>query len=221
MSRNLLLIIHGTVEVKLKMTRIFIILTISLILNGCCSFDKTDLEFDKQELRYFSDYKNGDTIFFESNLGDTDTIKIIGYQNEKLDKCGGLMTPQPSNTKWLTIQYLPTDIWHGTSQDMTKGTEVEIDYQRLLCITKYSNGNKTQYKINFKDFYSRMDSVIGEYHSETLKLNGVILSNYYEVEHGYPERITDVNHIEVVYWSDQDGLVAYKSKSGEIWTKKK
>ena len=153
------------------MTRTLTILTIFLILNGCCSFDKKDLEFDDNELSHFSNYEKGDTIFFESKSGDMDTIKVMGYQNEKFDKCGGFLSQQPYNTRWLTIQFLPNDNWHGTSQDMAKGGEIEIDYQGLLWITKYPNKKKIQYHINFKDFHSRMDSIIGQFHSEPLNSN--------------------------------------------------
>ena len=179
------------------------------------------MEFDKQELRHFSNYEKGDTIFFESNTGDIDTLEIMGFKNEKFDKCGGFMAPRPSNTRWLTIKHLPKDTWHGTSQDMSKDGIIEIDYQGLLWITKYPIDKTTEYSLDFKDFYSRNDSVIGQFYSEPLEINNLTLTNYYEVRHGYPERITDSTDIEVVYWTDQDGLVAYRNKGGEIWTMKK
>jgi hypothetical protein len=104
---------------------------------------------------------------------------------------------------------------------MTKGTEIEINFQGLLWITKYPIGKSIQYRIDFKDFHSRMDSVVGHFNSEPLELNNLTLTNYYTVEHGYPERIKDSTDIEVVYWTDKDGLTAYRNKGGEIWTKKK
>jgi hypothetical protein len=91
----------------------------------------------------------------------------------------------------------------------------------LLWITKYPIGKTIQYAIDFKDFHSTTDSVIGQFFTEPLDLNNLTLTNYYKVQHGYPERITDSIDIEVVYWTDQAGLVAYRNKGGEIWTKKK
>lgn len=41
-----------------------------MVLSGCCSYDKKDLEFNDKELAYFNDYKIGDTIYFQSNLAD-------------------------------------------------------------------------------------------------------------------------------------------------------
>jgi hypothetical protein len=197
-----------------------ILITVSL-LTSCCSIDKTDIEFNDHELKHFSYYKPGDTVFFESNLGDIDTIEIIGFKNEKYDKCGGIMQRRPSNTRWLTIKHLPFDKWHGTSQDMSKDGNIEIDYQGLLWITKDPINKTTEYNIDFKDFHSTTDTIIGEFHSDTLKLNNIILTNFYKIKHGYPERVIDLNDIEVLYWSDNDGLLAYKDKGGQTWTKKR
>lgn len=71
-----------------------------------------------------------------------------------------------------------------------------------------------------KDFHSNIDSIIGEFHTDTIKLNDLKVSNYYIVKHGYPERITEPQNIETIYWTDKFGLAAYRTKDGETWTKK-
>jgi len=202
------------------MKRVLIILLTAFFLSSCCSIDKKDIEFNDNELKHFSNYKNGDTIYFESNLGDIDTIEIIGFKNEKFDKCGGFMQRRPSNTRWITIKHLPMDKWHGTSQDMTKGGIIEIDYQGLFWITKDPIEKTTKYSIDFQNFHSTEDTVIGQLYLDTLKLNNIVLTNYYIVKHGYPDRVTKSDDIEVLYWTDRYGLVAYKNKSGQIWTLK-
>ena len=202
------------------MARILTIFTISLILTSCCSFDKSDIEFSHAELGHFSDYKNGDTIYFESNFGDIDTLEIIGFENEKHDSCFGLMAPKPSNSRWISIKHLPNDDWKGTTKDRSKPGQIKIDYQGLLWISKDPIEKTTEYRINFKDFHSVPDSVIGQYYSEPLTLNNIDLTNYYKVEYGYPERVSDSIDIKVVYWTDEEGLIAYQNKGGEVWTKK-
>jgi hypothetical protein len=130
------------------------------------------------------------------------------------------MAPKPSNTRWVTIKHLPQDNWHGTSQDMIKGGKIEIDYQGLLWITKLPIEKTIKYSIDFKDFHSSSDSVIGEFHTEALAINNITLTNYYKVKHGYPDRVTDPANIEFIYWTDKEGLIAYQNKGGVIWTKK-
>lgn len=201
------------------MTRILNLFTISLILTSCCSFDKNDIEFSDTELGHFSDYKKGDTIYFEGNFGDIDTMEIIGFENEKHDNCFGLIAPKPGNSQWIGIKHLPNDVWKGTRHDLSNTGQNEIDYQGLLWITKDPLEKTTEYRINFKDFRSVEDSTIGQYYSELLTLNNIDLTNYYKVKHGYPERVSDSIDIEVVYWTDKEGLIAYQNKGGQVWTK--
>jgi hypothetical protein len=197
---------------------IFIILTI--LASSCCSYDKNDFEFNNEELEHFSDYKIGDTINFESNLGDIDTITIVDFKTERNDNCSGFMAPMPLNGKWVQIKHLPIDKWHGTSQDMATGGKIEVVYQELFWITKFPTEKKTEYSISFRDFYSKSDTIIGEHHTDTITLNDLKISNYYIVRHGYPERVIEPKNIETLFWTDKFGLTAYKSKDGETWTKK-
>ena len=53
-----------------------------------------------------------------------------------------------------------------------------------------------------------------------MTLNDITLTNYYKLEHQYPERVSDSTDIEIIYWTNKEGLIAYKNKGGEIWTKK-
>jgi len=198
-----------------------IIIILTLIITGCCSIDPKDIEFNNSELAHFSEYQKEDTIYFKSNLGNIDTITIVGYESEKYDQCGGFMARLPQNTKWIKIKHLPIDKWHGTTQDMTNGGEIEIDYQGLLWITKYPISKTTEYSINFKDFHSSQNEQIGAFYTDTLTLNNIILTNYYIVKHGYPERVTEPENVETVYWTNANGLTAYKNKNGELWTKEK
>ena len=196
---------------------IFIILTI--FASGCCSFDKKDMEFNDKELAHFSDYKIGDTIYFQSNLGDIDTIMIVGFGTERNENCGGFMAPRPVNGKWVQIKHLPVDKWIGTSQDMTIGGKIDTVYQELLWISKHPTEKEVDYHITFKDFHSKFDTIIGEFHTDTVKLNDLNLSNYYLVKHAYPERITEPKNIESIFWTDKLGITAYRTKDGETWTK--
>ncbi len=196
---------------------LFVILVI--FISGCCSYNKSDLEFNAKELAHFADYKSGDIIYFQSNLGDIDTIKIVGFGTERNERCPGLNTPPPVNHRWLQIEHLPVDRWFGTSITEKK---TEVVYQELLSISKYPIETGVYYSISFKDFHSKIlpKSTVGEFHTDTIKLNNLNLTNYYLVRHGYPERITEPKNIEIIYWTDKFGLTAYKAKDGEIWTKK-
>ena len=197
---------------------IFIILT--LLITGCCSYDKKDFEFNENELTYFSDYRIGDTIYFQSNLGNVDTITIVGFLTERNENCGWFMAPRPINSKGVQIKHLPIDKWHGISQNMITGGKIEIEYQVLFWISKHPTEKEVKYSISFKDFHLNYDTIVGEFHSDTIKINNLKFANYYVVKHGYPDRITEPKNVEIVYWTDKLGLTAYRNKDGETWTKK-
>jgi hypothetical protein len=54
-------------------------LTFVLLLTACCQFeyDDKDFLFDEYELSFFDAYNVGDTIYFENQFGNIDTIQII------------------------------------------------------------------------------------------------------------------------------------------------
>ncbi len=195
-----------------------IIIILTLLISGCCSYDKEDFEFNTNDLKHFSSFKLGDTIYYESTNHNIDTILILNYDSEQHKNCGGFLGPRPINGKWIRIKHLPTDKWYGKTQE--EGKPTRIDYQSLFWITKYPLAKKTEYSISFKDFCSRYDTIIGDFHTDTIVLNGKQMTNYYIVNHAYPERVTDSTNIERVYWTDKDGLTAYMNKGGEIWIKK-
>lgn len=124
---------------------IFIILTI--LISGCCSYDKKDLDFNDKELAHFTDYKIRDTIYFQSNLGDIDTITIVGFGTVRNQNCGGIAR-RPVNGKWVQIKHLPVDNWFGTSRDMTTDGKIDTVYQELFWISKHPTEKEVDYAIN-------------------------------------------------------------------------
>ena len=131
----------------------YLLILFTIVISGCCNYNKKDLEFNNKELNHFSDYKIGDTIYFESNLNDLDTFMIAGFRTELNENCGGFIAPQPRNTKWVQIKYLPIDKWFGTSQNMTTRSKIDTIYQELFSISKNPTEKQVNYSISFKDFH--------------------------------------------------------------------
>ena len=199
-------------------------ISLIIFLSGCINYDysKKDFEFNKQDNDFFSAYNIGDTLYFKSNKNNIDIFTVIGFGMEQRKANGGLMNVFPINTKWIKIKHLPIDKWASVSIE-TPNNKVDTNYQGLFWITKKPTfKNVTSYSIDFKDFYTNpaTDSVIGEFHTDTIKLNDRLITDYYVIHHGYPDRVIDSNNIEVVYWTKANGLTAYKNKGGEVWTKK-
>ena len=201
---------------KLNLT----ILLLPIIVSSCCSYDRNKFEFSIKERTHFNKYRIGDTIYFQSNFGDVDTIAIIGIDSERYENCNGF-SHKPINAKWIMIKHLPVDKWSGTSQIKTNGSQPSINFQWLLSISKYPTDKKTEYQINFKDFHSNPDTIIGIFNKDTLVLNDIKLSNYFKLNKVASEKSAEPQDIETIYWTDKYGLTAYVSKNGEIWTNKR
>jgi hypothetical protein len=191
-------------------------------ISGCCSYDKKDFDFSSTDLKPISSFKQGDTIYFESNTGDIDTILIHKIDSIQNRNCGGFMAKPAENYLFVTIKHLPNDkLWTGTTTDGTTG-KTEINYQNVITIDKRPQMKEMDYSIHFKDFYtSGGNNPIGKLRTDTLNINGRQITNFYEINHGYPERVKEPLNIETVYWTNKDGLLAYKNKKGDWWIKRK
>lgn len=202
------------------MTRLIIYIIAIVFIYSCISYDKKDFDFNSNDLRPLSSFKQGDTIYYENVTGDLEKILIYKIDSIQEKNHGGLMAPKPSNYLYVAIKHLPNEIdWTGTSKDGTTGV-TEIDYQNIITIDKDPLEKKISYSVHFKDFYTGFDLIIKKIRKDTVNINGKNITNFYEINHGYPERVTEPTNIELVYWTDKDGLVAYKNKRGDWWTKK-
>jgi hypothetical protein len=195
------------------------LISLTILFSSCGpSYDKTDFEFNVLELSHFGDYQIGDTIYFESNFGDVDTITIVNFETERIEGSWGIIARAPSNYRLMTIRHLPIDRWHGTSRDMATGGKVEIVYQGLFSISKHPLNRRVDNNFEFKDFYSSTSSFSEQLNNDTVTLNSFSFSDFYQLAPFYPERIVSPENIESIYWTDKYGLTAYKNKGGEIWT---
>lgn len=181
------------------------------------NYDKNDFDFNQTDLAHLNSYKQGDTIYFENQLGKFDTILVKNIDKDQIRQAG--TTKLVENRIWVSIEHLPRDKWHGIMENI-KG-KIEIDYQHIIGISKFPQTKITEYSFHFKDFYPTVGiRTMGEYHSEAITINKKRIENYYIIRHGNPRRITEPYNIEILYWTDKDGLTAYKNKNGDWWTKK-
>lgn len=192
------------------------LLVIFGLFSGCVSWDysKADFEFAQEEFHLLGAYKAGDTVYFQSNLGDIDTIKILNISEEKEKGNRCFISKPPFHGRNVKIEHLSFDKWAGTSQ--VESGERKITHQVLISISKFPLQKRTDYSIAFKGFVASGQSIFGELTKECI-IDGKSLSNCYKITHSYPERIDKADDIEIVYWTTKNGLTAYTSKSGETW----
>ena len=91
------------------MIRIHTILTLITIISGCCSYDKKDFDFNTNDLKPISSFRQGDTIYYESNTGDIDTILIYKIDSIQNKDCGRFMAKPAENHLFIAIKHLPNE----------------------------------------------------------------------------------------------------------------
>lgn len=205
---------------KLCFSIIGLIITIGFI-SGCCSwnYSKDDFEFTQEELALIGAYNIGDTIYFESNLDDIDTITVVEFLEEKHEGSRCFISREPSNYIVINVNHLPSRTTrYPDTEWATDENGKDVTYQSLISISKSpfdSIGKIASYSISYKGF-TTLENALESSPSEFI-INNKTLSDCYKVTHGYPERVINPNDIEIVYWTAKYGLTAYTSKLGETW----
>ena len=206
----------------MKPRSITIILT--FFLSGCFTYlDKNLFKFNESELVHIQCYHPGDTLLFENKLKKIDSFLVLDYKTEERGQEQGIISTKPESDYWLNIRQLnknelEQENWRGVlNKDTMNGTV--INYQWLLTIAKYPPKHTLFYTFRFMNFYTQQDSTFGIFHSDTISINNKSFTKYYSIAHGFPDRLTEPTDIEQLLWTDKEGLIAYKYKSGIWFTK--
>lgn len=189
--------------------RFILIPVLSLLLS--CSYSEKDFLFNNDELKLINAYKPGDTLYFENLKHDVDTILVLRIDSSKKEKPGYLMALPAHNSLSVVITHLPVDKWTGTH---INGLKKDTVFQELISITKRPQTKTRTFMVQFQDFFSSTKGDLGEFHTETLTINGKQIANYYQIQRQFPKAM---DKIEEVYWTNDKGLVAYKYKNGKYW----
>ena len=202
------------------MTRLSLIVVVAFNLTSCCTNDDKDFNFDNNEPRHLMCYHVHDTIYFQDTNNDLDTITILSVDSAKGQRCTGLMAQGPKGKScWVTVKYLPNDKWHGITINGNTNDTTSIDYTILIYIIKDPIDKEAKFTFKFKDFVS-LDTALVKLNTDTLIINEKKITNYYFINHTFPERVEEPTDIEKIIWTDSEGLTAYKNKNGSWWTKK-
>ncbi|WP_420320365.1 hypothetical protein [Flagellimonas sp.] len=174
---------------------LYILIPAAFISCHDCGF-----EIDKRLIEDFNNYQKGQTIYFESNKADLDTIKII--EIESFEVCNSFMV-QDYKVAHVRIAHLPqnklksnTSNWDEEKKEATDRNQalIEVDMRDASSMPLYTKW------IGFRDFSSELK---------------VIRSDREVVD-----TITkDSKNGEVVqiYWSNKKGLIGYKKSDGQIY----
>ena len=179
-----------------------------LILPGC----HNNNEFTPKENRFFGAYKLGDTLFFKSSENDRDTFTIISIDSS-LRTDLGFFGNQVQNDKNIFLRQLPIDTTHGSTEAHIK--KHKLDYKQFLSIHKRPKENTLNYCVRFKEFESCSDKF--GLLTDTITIMGKQIKNCYSLKNNNITSDSSGSTISSIYWTIDDGLVAYKQFNGTEW----
>ena len=87
--------------------KLLAIIFLTLLIYSCKEYD---VEIDKKYRKALNSYSTNDTIYFENQFGDLDTIKIIGKDSTEIKRIF-LGTEIPMKNIYLRVRNLPNNNW--------------------------------------------------------------------------------------------------------------
>ncbi len=162
---------------------------------------------DFADLEYYIPYNaNSDTIIFESNLGDFDTIRIAEIDSSR--SCGSIANVKNERLS-VSIEHIPIDRWqYGHISSDERGYR---PYYQFLARVNRTEGELT-IGIEFRDFEGEI--ILNSFSKENIFKNART-EGYWLVKS--TDEMKDSTKIEELYWTKEYGLTGYKMKSGEFY----
>lgn len=186
-----------------------------LALSGCT---ECDFSIPDNYKSFLHEYNVGDTIYFESNFGDLDTIVIVKY--DTMEICGRGFMSGPRKLYTYEIQHLPKNKWTGASEGYQDGTSKVLD-QDLVILEKTFNPIEYFTYINYRDFGGEIVDINQKNSDSTFHNVGVY--EYWKIDkanYNKHKEIPDTD-IHFVFWSAEYGLTGYQYGNGEMYKIKK
>ena len=196
------------------MKYIFLLL-LAIPFLGC---EECDFSIPKSKRDFLSNYHINDTLYFESQYGDIDTIAIVKI--DSIEQCGSIMAVKRKHIA-IEVKHLPTNKWTGGTESHSNGKQ-KILNQNLIVIEKQFHKNDNYWiGINYRDFS-------GEIHDSLMVKDDYLIDygikQYWIIENklaNWEKYKHDSSLIVNLIWTKKYGLTEYKKRNGNILRVKK
>lgn len=189
----------------------------TVLLTSCLDCDY-DLSIPNTYRSFLHNYTIGDTIYFESNRNDVDTMLIMSY--DTLENCAGVMVA-PRKLLEYKIRHLPKNNWSAGAELDQNGNKTILN-QKLVVIEKdVTSKDSFWLYVHYRDFGGEVVDFNNKVHDSVFQDLGV--SEYWVISKSnyYRDSVIPRNLIHKVYWSESYGLTGYKYGNGEMYRIKK
>lgn len=181
-----------------------------------CSYSDSDFYLNETEKAFFRSFHSGDTVYYENATNDLDTLLILKVDSIQKKEQGWFMAKPSSNTVFVSFKDLPINHSRMVIQD---GNRFDTIPQNLFAITKSPQDRKVIFQFEFNSFFKNVETSLGFLYEKPITINGYSFSNYYIIECDNCNLTSDTLSIDRLYWSKENGLLAYKNVKGDYWVK--
>jgi len=193
---------------RLRLFLVIAFITVFLSCNPNYRLTESDLKLNP--------YKTGDTLVFQSDKGESDTLVIYSSNRQVLrERCYSFLTCIFTN--------LTKNSWEGFYVNANKPREFGTG-ESILTIRVEPNGAKTIYfglVIKNACWYSDSENDLAKFNSlpiTTITTRDQTFSDVLTIVSNNLEYQARKDFIENIYWSKSFGFVGFNKLNGDKWT---
>jgi hypothetical protein len=191
---------------------------ICLLYLGCNgqTFSKDKFIFDSKLNSFFKAITKADTIYFENNKNSIDTFILTKLDSTIVNPNQNFCLPCPMAVKTVFRNYKEYPINYWSQPKVENGnTNYEIrDEEALISISKSPQNDSTMVHMSFKNFRCQIQFSLGKSIDDTLLIGNNFFSNYYKLNTYAKSLVINDEDVELIFVTLNDGIIAYKEKSG-------
>lgn len=191
----------------------FLYILVAILLTGCsdCSYDFSVPNAYRQFLK---NYQVGDVIYFESNWGDLDTMRIARF--DSTERCSGLMVA-PEKSFQFEIHHLPNNNWTGGTEHSQNGRSNILNQDLIILSKDLEQKDSCTLYFSYRDFSGTLRDISRKVKDPLFSDLGV--SEYWvipKINYSSDTAIPDTV-IHRIFWSEEYGLTGYAYSTGEFY----
>ncbi len=172
---------------------------------------KKSFVFDKQFDSLFRAISKSDTMYFENRYNGIDTFVLTKIDSITRDRVDCFMCPRSAKSIFRNYRQHTNTFQFETKIDSSLTFKEE---DALVTISIFPDSNLNTAYISFKNFRCDITKSLGSTCKDTLIINNQKITSFYVFSSTAPTLITENSDIISLMVSLNQGIIAYKEKSG-------
>ncbi len=183
------------------------VLIVLLIIGIGCSTKAVpdeELNIEPTYLALFNSVSNRDTISFENATGKIKAFVIANVDSIIRNEKGGFINELPYKLLFINLREI-------------SGDTTRLDRPNRMYVNRDPTNNKNSFYVEFENMSYITHSLSEDFRTDTIGILGRKYTNYYFF--AAKNELKRVDDVEQLYMTISDGILGFKTLSGEWWVK--